>query len=64
MATKPRPPKPNRTATHQVNLRLTDSQLQLFQSACEKYATDYGTPSVAKFILVEALAAAHRVTGK
>lgn len=54
--------KPNRQATHQVLIRLTDQQRDLVEQACRKQATSYGIPSMSRFLLVEGLEAAKRIT--
>lgn len=54
---------PNRTAAHQVNLRLTEAQFQLLTKACERMSPTY-PPTVPRFVLTEALAAAERVLAK
>ena len=51
---------PNRTAIHQVAIRLTDSQLELLQRACQRMSPTY-PPTVPRFVLTEALAAAEKV---
>jgi len=53
---------PNRTAVHQLNIRLTDEQFAKLTRACQVAGGTY-PPTVPRFVLTEALAAADRLLG-